>query len=208
MEGGRRVHPAWPETLQFPFDSLSNRGKSERLAAKGTQATSGVQPQMKSKMQSPPVIPASPESALRMANTALVVRTRGPGLTEITDQIRAWLRGIGASEGLLTVFIAHTSASLTIQENADPDVRRDLVDALNRLAPENQAYRHSSEGPDDMPAHIKALLTSVSLSIPVVEARTALGTWQGVSVIEHRARQHDRRVELHFIGVCGAPGDA
>jgi secondary thiamine-phosphate synthase enzyme len=141
-----------------------------------------------------------------MANTALVVRTRGPGLTEITEEIRTWLRGIGASEGLLTVFIAHTSASLTIQENADPDVRRDLVDALSKLAPESQSYRHSSEGPDDMPAHIKALLTSVSLSIPVVEGRTALGTWQGVYVIEHRVREHDRRVELHFIGVCGEGG--
>ena len=144
---------------------------------------------------------SSAGGVLRMANGALSVRTSGPGLTEITDEIRAWLREIGASEGLLTVFIAHTSASLTIQENADPDVRRDLVDALNRLAPENHPYRHSAEGPDDMPAHIKALLTSVSLSIPVVEGRTALGTWQGVYVIEHRACQHDRRVELHFIGV-------
>jgi secondary thiamine-phosphate synthase enzyme len=138
-----------------------------------------------------------------MANTSLTVRTRGPGMTDITGEIRSWLRGIHAYEGLLTVFIAHTSASLTIQENADPDVQRDLVDALNRLAPEHQGYRHSSEGPDDMPAHIKALLTSVSLSIPVIEGRSALGTWQGVYVIEHRARQHDRRVELHFIGVCG-----
>jgi secondary thiamine-phosphate synthase enzyme len=163
---------------------------------------------MKSKPHSHSAISAPLGAALRMANSALVVRTRGPGLTEITDEIRAWLSEIGAAEGLLTVFIAHTSASLTIQENADPDVRRDLVDALNRLAPENAGYRHSSEGPDDMPAHIKALLTSVSLSIPVVGARTALGTWQGVYVIEHRARQHDRRVELHFIGICGAAGDA
>jgi secondary thiamine-phosphate synthase enzyme len=158
---------------------------------------------MKSRSPHLPVDPASPDKALRMANSTLVVRTRGPGLTEITEEIRIWLRDIGASEGLLTVFIAHTSASLTIQENADPDVRRDLVDALARLAPESQSYRHAAEGPDDMPAHIKALLTSVSLSIPVVEGRTALGTWQGVYVIEHRVRQHERRVELHFIGVCG-----
>jgi secondary thiamine-phosphate synthase enzyme len=163
---------------------------------------------MKSKTPSSTVVPASPTKALHMANSALEIRTRGPGLTEITDEIRAWLRGIGAIEGLLTVFIAHTSASLTIQENADPDVRRDLVDALSRLAPESAAYRHSAEGPDDMPAHIKALLTSVSLSIPVVEGRTALGTWQGVYVIEHRARQHERRVELHFIGVCDTSGTA
>jgi secondary thiamine-phosphate synthase enzyme len=163
---------------------------------------------MKSKPHSQSAISAPLGPALRMANSALVVRTRGPGLTEITEEISGWLGEIGATEGLLTVFIAHTSASLTIQENADPDVRRDLVDALNRLAPENAGYRHASEGPDDMPAHIKALLTSVSLSIPVVGARTALGTWQGVYVIEHRARQHDRRVELHFVGICGANNDA
>jgi secondary thiamine-phosphate synthase enzyme len=156
---------------------------------------------MKNKSNVSVTRPSSTGNALRMANSALSVRTHGPGLTEITDEIRAWLKEIGASEGLLTVFIAHTSASLTIQENADPDVRRDLIDALRRLAPESHPYRHSAEGPDDMPAHIKALLTSVSLSIPVVEGRTALGTWQGVYVIEHRARQHDRRVELHFIGV-------
>lgn len=160
---------------------------------------------MKSKMRLSSPAATTADKPLRMANSALIVRTHGPGLTEITGEVRAWLRSIGASEGLLTVFIAHTSASLTIQENADPDVRRDLVDALNRLAPENAGYRHASEGPDDMPAHIKALLTSVSLSIPVVEGRTALGTWQGVYVIEHRAHQHERRIELHFIGVCDAP---
>ena len=156
---------------------------------------------MRNRLQSTHPDPASSDRVLRMANAVLMVHTNGPGLTDITGEISAWLRDIGASEGLLTVFIAHTSASLTIQENADPDVRRDLVDALARLAPESQSYRHSSEGPDDMPAHIKALLTSVSLSIPVVEGRTALGTWQGVYVIEHRARRHERRVELHFIGV-------
>jgi secondary thiamine-phosphate synthase enzyme len=161
---------------------------------------------MKSRVPPSQNTPLGAGKALNIANSALTVHTRGPGLTEITEEIRAWLAGIGASEGLLTVFIAHTSASLTIQENADPDVRRDLVDALNRLAPESNAYRHASEGPDDMPAHIKALLTSVSLSIPVVAGRTALGTWQGVYVIEHRARQHDRRVELHFIGVCESGG--
>jgi secondary thiamine-phosphate synthase enzyme len=151
--------------------------------------------------------PLAGGKAMSIANAALTLRTRGPGFTQITDEIHGWLEEIGASDGLLTVFIAHTSASLTIQENADPDVRRDLVDALNRLAPESHAYRHSSEGPDDMPAHIKALLTSVSLSIPVVGGRSALGTWQGVYVIEHRARQHDRRVELHFIGMCGGASE-
>lgn len=160
---------------------------------------------MKSKIAPFSPAPASSDKPLGMANASLSVRTQGPGLTDITRDIRDWLHDIGAEEGLLTVFIAHTSASLTIQENADPDVRRDLVDALSRLAPENHPYRHSSEGPDDMPAHIKALLTSVSLSIPVIEGRTALGTWQGVYVIEHRARRHDRRVDLHFIGQRARP---
>ena len=134
------------------------------------------------------------------ANHTLRVRTTGPGFTEITREVCAWLDEIGAGEGLLTLFIAHTSASLTIQENADVDVRLDLRDALNGLAPPGPHYRHGSEGPDDMPAHIKAMLTSVSLSIPVIEGRTALGTWQGIYVIEHRERSHDRKVELHFIG--------
>lgn len=134
------------------------------------------------------------------ANRTLRVRTTGPGFTEITRQVCAWLTEIGAGEGLLTLFIAHTSASLTIQENADVDVRLDLRDALNGLAPQGTHYRHGAEGPDDMPAHIKAMLTSVSLSIPIIEGRTALGTWQGIYVIEHRERSHERKVELHFIG--------
>lgn len=166
---------------------------------------------MKSRFNRPPKPPAATDKppaaadrALGVVGTSLAIRTRGPGFTEITDDISAWLKHIGALEGLLTVFIAHTSASLTIQENADLDVRRDLIDCLNRLAPENHPYRHSSEGADDMPAHIKAMLTSVSLSIPVLGGRTALGTWQGVYVIEHRARDHERRIELHFIGICGA----
>jgi secondary thiamine-phosphate synthase enzyme len=134
------------------------------------------------------------------ANHMLRVRTAGPGFTEITRQVCAWLDEIGAREGLLTLFIAHTSASLTIQENADVDVRLDLKDALDGLAPQSTHYRHGSEGADDMPAHIKAMLTSVSLSIPVIEGRTALGTWQGIYVIEHRERSQERKVELHFIG--------
>jgi secondary thiamine-phosphate synthase enzyme len=159
---------------------------------------------MKSKNPDPSAASAPHARQLQVANSSLTIRTPGPGFTEITASISRWLAEIGALEGLLTVFIAHTSASLTIQENADPDVRRDLVDCLNRLAPESHLYRHNSEGPDDMPAHIKAMLTSVTLSIPVVGGRTALGTWQGVYVIEHRARQHERRVELHFIGMCDA----
>lgn len=141
-----------------------------------------------------------PGKIFDQANHTLLVRTTGPGFTEITREVCVWLDEIDAGEGLLTLFIAHTSASLTIQENADVDVRLDLRDALDGLAPQGAHYRHDSEGPDDMPAHIKAMLTSVSLSIPVIEGRTALGTWQGIYVIEHRERSHGRKVELHFIG--------
>lgn len=140
------------------------------------------------------------ESPFAQANRSLLIRTAGPGFTEITKQVSGWIEEIEARDGLLTLFIAHTSASLTIQENADPDVRHDLRKALDGLAPEGAGYRHESEGADDMPAHIKSMLTSVSLSIPVIEGRTALGTWQGIYVIEHRARPHGRKVELHFIG--------
>jgi secondary thiamine-phosphate synthase enzyme len=139
-------------------------------------------------------------AAFAQAHHRLTVQTAGPGFTELTSEVLGWLEEIGAREGLLTLFIAHTSASLTIQENADPDVRSDLSDALKRLAPEGPHYRHGSEGPDDMPAHIKSMLTSVSLSIPVIEGKTALGTWQGIYMIEHRRRPHGRKVELHFIG--------
>ena len=130
----------------------------------------------------------------------LTVPTRGKGFVEITRAISAWLEGIGADGGLLAVFVSHTSASLTIQENADPNVRVDLLDALELLAPEDRAYAHHEEGPDDMPSHIKAMLTSVSLSIPVRDGAMTLGTWQGVYLIEHRAAPHQRRVVLSFIG--------
>jgi secondary thiamine-phosphate synthase enzyme len=146
--------------------------------------------------------PAAGGNAFAQASQTLAVRTGGQGFTDITGAVCGWLQSIGAGQGLLTVFIPHTSASLTIQENADPDVLKDLQDTLKRLAPEAGGYRHTIEGPDDMPAHIKAMLTSVSLSIPVIEGRTALGTWQGVYLIEHRARSHGRKVELHFIGTC------
>ena len=126
--------------------------------------------------------------------------TTGPGLTDITADIAAWLRDQAAREGLVTLFIRHTSASLTIQENADPDVRSDLVDAFDRLAPRSAPYRHDCEGPDDMPAHIKTALTDTSLSVPVIDGRMALGTWQGIYVWEHRARPHQRGVALHFMG--------
>ena len=134
------------------------------------------------------------------ASHELTVATRGKGFTEITVELARWLSTIAAEDGLLTVFMRHTSASLTIQENADPNVRVDLLDALEALAPEHKAYAHQEEGPDDMPSHIKAMLTSVSLSIPVRNGAMTLGTWQGVYVIEHRTSPHRRTVVLNFIG--------
>src|SRR5215467_4588581 len=130
----------------------------------------------------------------------LQVPTRGKGLYDITRQIDEWLRGESVASGLLTIFIQHTSASLTIQENADPDVIYDLNAFLTRLVPEdNRLYRHTIEGPDDMPAHIRAALTLTQLSIPVHGGEMTLGTWQGVYLFEHRAAPHRRSVVLHLI---------
>jgi secondary thiamine-phosphate synthase enzyme len=140
---------------------------------------------------------------LLQANHMLRIKTRGKGFTEITEDLRRWLGGISAAEGLFTVFVCHTSASLTIQENADPNVRRDLMEALEGLAPEDRPYHHAEEGPDDMPSHIKSMLTDVSLSIPVMDGRMVLGIWQGVYLIEHRTAPHERRIALSFIGQGG-----
>jgi secondary thiamine-phosphate synthase enzyme len=130
----------------------------------------------------------------------LQVDTRGKGLYEITDSVTQWLAQQGAANGLLTVFIQHTSASLTIQENADPVVVHDLNQFFGRIAPEdNRLYRHTTEGPDDMPAHIRSALTLTQVSIPVEQGQMMLGTWQGIYVFEHRARAHRRTVVLHLI---------
>jgi len=125
-------------------------------------------------------------------------------MIDITHQLQSWIRGIAATEGMLTVFIRHTSASLTIQENADDDVQADLLDALDGLAPERAPYRHTSEGVDDMPAHIKSALTSTSLNVPIENGQLGLGVWQGIYVIEHRAASHQRKLSLHFIGKLAA----
>jgi secondary thiamine-phosphate synthase enzyme len=138
------------------------------------------------------------------ANHTLEVATKGKGFVEITRELARWLESVAAEDGLLTVFVSHTSASLTIQENADPNVRRDLVDALDLLAPEDRAYAHHEEGPDDMPSHIKAMLTAVSIGIPVQGGSMTLGTWQGVYLIEHRASPHRRKIALSFIGHSAA----
>jgi secondary thiamine-phosphate synthase enzyme len=138
---------------------------------------------------------------MRQAATEIRVSTRGQGLHNITSQVSGWVKEQGFHTGLLTVFITHTSASLTIQENADPDVCLDLTDFFMKLAPRSHtAYRHSAEGLDDMPAHIKTALTDVQISIPLINSRLSLGTWQGLYVFEHRDRPHTRRVALHLIG--------
>jgi secondary thiamine-phosphate synthase enzyme len=137
---------------------------------------------------------------LEQAQRSLAVETRGPGFTDLTREVAAWLGSIGAGDGLLTLFVRHTSASLTIQENADTDVLRDLGETLEKLAPRGARYHHSIEGPDDMPAHIKAMLTATSLGVPVAAGKAVLGTWQAIYLIEHRDRPHTREVVLHFVG--------
>lgn len=137
---------------------------------------------------------------MRQSTTTLTVRTPGPGLHEITDRIAAWVAEQGMSKGLLTAFIRHTSASLLIQENAAPAARRDLERYFARIAPESADYEHDDEGPDDMPAHLRAALTQTYVVVPLVDGRLTLGTWQGVYLFEHRRRPHDRQLALHLFG--------
>jgi secondary thiamine-phosphate synthase enzyme len=138
---------------------------------------------------------------MRQSVHILRVRTSGAGLFEFTRDVVAWVSAQGIKTGLLTLFCRHTSASLVIQENASPDVRTDLTNFFAEIAPESPGrYNHSDEGPDDMPAHIRTALTGVQLSIPVINARPALGTWQGVFLFEHRHRPHIREIALHLIG--------
>jgi secondary thiamine-phosphate synthase enzyme len=137
---------------------------------------------------------------MHQVQTELTLAPRGQGLHEFTDEVRAWVRGQTSGDGLLTLFLRHTSASLVIQENADPDVVRDLLDVFKKLAPEGTAlYRHVTEGPDDMPAHIRAALTQTQLSIPVRAGKPVLGTWQGIYLFEHRTAPQRRRVALHLL---------
>ena len=138
---------------------------------------------------------------MRMAQDRLTVQTEPYEIKEITRPVGDWVAHQGIARGLLTVFVAHTSASLLVQENYSPDVRHDLAAFLARLAPEDPGrYRHNDEGPDDMPAHLKAALTQVQLTIPVSEGRLRLGAWQGVFLLEHRARPHRRELILTLIG--------
>ncbi len=134
------------------------------------------------------------------AQTTLTINTRNQGLYEITRHVVSWVDGLGADIGQLTVYCAHTSASLTIQENADPDVCRDLETFFSNLVREDPVlYRHTAEGPDDMPAHIRAALTSTSLTIPIASGHLCLGTWQGIYLFEHRIRAHRRTLTLHAV---------
>src|SRR3954462_1266325 len=138
---------------------------------------------------------------MRQAHHTLTVQTRGRGLYPFTREVEGWLQQIDSRDGLLTLFIQHTSASLLVQENADPDVRTDLDRWLSRLVKAGgPLFEHTAEGPDAMPAHVRAALTQTQLSIPVVGGRMALGTWQGLYVFEHRARGHHRTVALHYLG--------
>ena len=144
--------------------------------------------------------PPSAVAATSIVTSQLAVQTRGSGFVDLTAEIAKFVSEAKAKEGAVTLFIRHTSASLTIQENADPSVLADLQTALVRLAPENAGWTHDTEGPDDMPAHIKTMLTSVSLQIPVVNGEMVLGTWQAVYLVEHRSQPHRREVVVQFIG--------
>ena len=139
-------------------------------------------------------------SANSIVSSLLTVQTRGSGFVDLTNDVAKFVREARAREGAVTLFIRHTSASLTIQENADPSVLADLMTALGRLAPENAGWSHDTEGPDDMPAHVKTMLTATSLHIPVLAGELALGTWQAIYLIEHRARPHAREIVLQFAG--------
>ena len=137
---------------------------------------------------------------MRQETAVLDFQTAGRDLLEITGEVRRWVQVSGIRTGLLTLLCQHTSASLLINENATPAVRRDLLRWLDRIAPESTAYEHDDEGPDDMPAHIRATLTQIQLSVPLIGGRLALGTWQGIYLFEHRHAAHARRIVLHVLG--------
>jgi secondary thiamine-phosphate synthase enzyme len=142
-------------------------------------------------------------SAGTIVSSLLTVQTPGAGFVDLTREVAKFVNDTSAKEGAVTLFIRHTSASLTVQENADPSVLDDLMTALDRLAPEDAGWTHDTEGPDDMPAHVKTMLTAASLQIPVLNGKLALGTWQAIYLIEHRARPHRREIVLQFVGSAG-----
>ena len=142
-------------------------------------------------------------SAGTIVSSLLTVQTPGRGFVDLSADVAQFVRDANAIEGQVTLFIRHTSASLTIQENADPTVLKDLTTALDRLAPEDFGWSHDTEGPDDMPAHVKTMLTATSLQIPVLKRHLMLGTWQAIYLVEHRRRAHRREVVLQFAGAVG-----
>jgi secondary thiamine-phosphate synthase enzyme len=144
--------------------------------------------------------PLSTVNATAIVSSLLTVQTSGAGFVDLTAEVEKFAKDTRAKEGAVTLFIRHTSASLTIQENADPSVLDDLMTAMKRLAPEDAGWSHDTEGPDDMPAHIKTMLTATSLQVPVLQGALALGTWQAIYLVEHRTRPHRREVVLQFIG--------
>jgi secondary thiamine-phosphate synthase enzyme len=144
--------------------------------------------------------PPSIVTTATIVSSRLTVQTSGRGFLDLSAEVAGFVREAGAIEGMVTLFIRHTSASLTIQENADPTVLKDLTTALDRLAPEHAGWSHDTEGPDDMPAHIKTMLTATSLQIPALDGDLALGTWQAIYLIEHRTRPHRREIVLQFAG--------
>jgi secondary thiamine-phosphate synthase enzyme len=147
---------------------------------------------------------ATSSVALTTIGTSLLtIQTSGAGFVDLTAEVAKFVKETKAREGAVTLFIRHTSASLTIQENADPSVLRDLMTALDRFAPEDAGWSHDTEGPDDMPAHVKTMLTATSLHIPVLKGELALGTWQAIYLIEHRARPHRREIVVQFMGSVG-----
>ena len=147
--------------------------------------------------------PPSIVSANKVVSSRLTLQPQGQGFVDITDEAARFVEEIGAREGVLSLFIRHTSASLTIQENADPSVLADLSTVLAKLAPENAKWTHEAEGPDDMPAHVRTMLTATSLQIPVLNGEMMLGTWQAIYLIEHRRLPHNREVVLQFVGLTG-----
>ena len=136
-------------------------------------------------------------------SSILTIETAGEGFVDFTREVHGFVAECGIASGVVALFVRHTSASLTIQENADPDVLKDLLTVLHRLAPRDGGWIHDSEGPDDMPAHIRTMLTSTSLQVPLIDGRLALGTWQGIYLIEHRARPHRREIVMQAIGARG-----
>jgi secondary thiamine-phosphate synthase enzyme len=137
-----------------------------------------------------------------IVTATLAVETRGAGFVDLTAEVEDFVAQGSAADGIVTLFVRHTSASLTIQENADPDVLADLMTGLDRLAPQDAGWKHDTEGPDDMPAHIRTMLTGTSLQVPVINGKLALGTWQAIYLIEHRTRPHQREIVVQFAGAC------